>query len=163
MRKQVFFGGLLVAMSLLMISCEKTVVNNNNWQIVDCYIGYDYNSRWRYTSETPEFQYSNHYYFAGCDISQLSSFIFTDGNVQVYLVEKNSQGKEMQRPLPFSRHREIFNDEGEKTALYTETYDYFYGVGWIEFNYTASDFAYEDSQGVLDQPEPQQFRVVMTW
>jgi len=157
-------GSLLSMLTILMAvmsSCTKTeVVNTTNWQIVDCNIGY---SQWRYTGDDGGAQYDNHYYYAGYNIAQLSNFIFTDGNVQVYLVEKNSNGEEMQRPLPFSRHHETW--KGDTTLTYTETYDYFYGVGWIEFNYTASDFAYEYSHGTEPacHPDSKQFRVVMTW
>jgi len=160
MKKQVFFAFILLAMGCMMSSCKQEVVNNTNWQIVDCNIGY---SQWRYTGDEGGAQYANHYYYAGYNISQLSSFIFTDGNVQAYLIEKNSAGENTQRPLPFSRHHETW--VGDQKYVYTETYDYFYGIGWIEFNYTASDFAYEDSHGTAPDchPDGKQFRVVLTW
>jgi len=161
MKKEMFFGGLLVVIGFLMSSCEQRVVNYTNWQIVDCYVGYNEYTKWEYASDAPEYQYSNHYFWNKYSIPQLSSFVFTDGNVQVYLMRKNAYGEETQQPLPFTRHYESFI--GDSAAYYTETYDYLYGVGWIEFNYTASDFKYEDSQGEMDRPEPQHFRVVLTW
>jgi len=155
-----YIGGVLCIIGMLLTSCEKTVVNTTNWQIVDCNVGY---SQWRYTGdESGSIQYANHYFYAGYDISQLSSFIFTDGMVQAYLIEKNSYGEDVQRPLPFTRHKEAWDSLGHCTQ-YTETYDYFYGVGWIEFNYTASDFKYEESAGLIDRPESKLFRVVLQW
>jgi len=158
--KKVFYVGWAFLMAM-MCSCTKTeVVNNSNWQIVDCNVGY---SQWRYTGDNAgQLQYANNYYYAAYDISQLTSFIFNSGNVQAYLIEKNSYGEETQRPLPFTRHKEEWNEQGDKFT-YTETYDYFYGVGWIEFNYTASDFEYEKSGGIQYRPTDKQFRVVMTW
>jgi len=158
----------LVILLTGMSSCTKTeVVNNNNWQIVDCSISY---SQWRYLGDDTRVQYNNNYYYAGYNLSQLTQDIFKDGNVQVYMVEKSkATGEEMQRPLPFTKHFETWN--GDTTLFHTETYDYFYGVGWIEFNYTASDFAYEDSRGTeyrpgIDEygnPIDTQFRIVFTW
>jgi len=161
MKKSILIGSLLCVMGLMMSSCTKTeVVNTANWKIVDCNVGY---SQWRYTGDDKGGkQYANNYFYASFDLSQITSFIFTDGNVQVYLVEKNSYGEETQRPLPFTRHKEAWDSLGNCTQ-YTETYDYFYGVGWMEFNYTASDFKYEDFEGLKDRPEGKNFRVVLTW
>lgn len=159
--KKSYLLGVLVLLMAGLSSCEKTtIVESPNWKIVDCNVG---RSQWSYTGdESGSLQFANNYFYAGFDLSQLNKTIFNDGNVQVYLVEKNSRGEEMQRPLPFSRHIEEWGEEGNQLT-YTETYDYFYGIGWIEINYTASDFAYEESWGIQFRPDSKQFRVVMTW
>jgi len=150
---------LLVGMS----SCTKTQnVYLNNRQIVTCDVGY---SQWRYTGDEGMAQYDNNYYYCAYDVAQLTSAIYKDGSVQVYLVETNSRGEEYKHPLPFSRQKELINEQGEPYYYFTETYDYLYGNGWVEFNYTASDFAYEKQKGLDPQcrPESKRFEVVLTW
>jgi len=164
--RKIYVFGLLAMMMAGMSSCTQTkVVDSTNWKIVDCNIGY---SQWRYTGdEAGSEQHANNYYYAAYNVPDLSKFIFTDGNVQVYMVYTNSYGEEVQRQLPYVNHCETFIKEGStiKTLYYTETYDFIYGNGWVEFDYRVSDFAYEDSYGTDPDchPKAMKFRVVMTW
>ncbi|MBQ0137417.1 MAG: collagen-like protein [Bacteroidales bacterium] len=137
-----------------------------NWKIVDI----DVNAGdWIYTQDTDpsRYQWDNNYFYAGYDVSSLTQFIFTTGMVHAYIIYNNGF-EDVQRPLPFTQHKEVFvvDAEGnEQRIFYTETYDYVYGIGWVEFNYHASDFAYEDG-AVMDpatKPTAKQFRLVMTW
>jgi hypothetical protein len=57
------------------------------------------------------------------------------------------------------RHYEELLSNG-KWNYFTETVDCMYGVGWVEFNYRASDFAYEDDVNI--NPTDMDFTIVVT-
>ena len=61
--------------------------------------------------------------------------------------------------LPYVRHYEELLSDGT-WHYYTETVDCMYGPGWVEFNYRASDFAYEDNVNI--NPTSMQFSIVIT-
>jgi len=152
-----------------MSSCNNspTIIQGAQWKIADCKVDtFGSDTGWQYTYYTDyrPSMYNNNYYYVKYYIPDLSEFVFMDGNVQCYLIEDIGYNEKMQRQLPFTRHKEII-DHDTVVGYYTETYDCVYGVGWVEFNYIASDFAYEGSLGKqkITQPNPCTFRVVMTW
>ncbi|MBQ0154370.1 MAG: hypothetical protein KBS70_06260 [Bacteroidales bacterium] len=175
MRKYVFMlVAIVAAMSLSSCKGDKGDPGlGMNWKIIDIPA---YDVVWDYTNwVNPIYQdpYVENYYYATFDIPSLSAYIFDKGAVHAYLIYKNDYNDEIQRPLPFTQHRETWvtvdTEDGLQDQLlrYTETYDYVYGVGCVEFNYRASDFSYEDSLDPLHDPgvipQPQHFRLVFNW
>lgn len=168
MKKYVFMlAAMVAAMSLTSCKGEKGDPGMNvEWKIVDINVNAN---DWSYTQDTDPSrgQWDNNYFYVGYDVPSLTKFIFTDGTVHAYVIYYNGK-EDVQRPLPFSQHKEAFvvDAEGnEQRIFYTETYDYVYGMGWVEFNYRASDFAYEDG-AVMDpdtKPTAKSFRLVFNW
>lgn len=121
--------------------------DGTNWKIADLDV-----DKWDYTNFS-----DNNYFFAKYDVPALSSYVFTDGNVQVYLVENNSQ-----RVLPFVRPQyEILSDK--TLNFFTRTIDAHFGIGWVQVEVRDSDFEYEVPESQIPDPNPMKFRVVMTW
>ncbi len=65
----------------------------------------------------------------------------------------------MQHLLPYSRHYEEQRTDGTWN-YYTETIDCVFGIGWVEFDFSSSDFAYEDNLNI--NPLGMDFRIVIT-
>lgn len=122
-----------------------------NWKIAELDV-----TNWDYTGDLPEFKgQGNNYYFAKFDVPALTSYVFTDGNVQVYLVENNKQ-----HVLPFVRHQyEFINDS--TINFFTRTIDAHFGIGWVQVDLRDSDFEYEVDETIV--PGAMLFRVVMTY
>lgn len=114
---------------------------------------------WQYTNYTENGSpYANNYFYCVIDMPEISSFVYDKGEVNVYRVFKKNTRDEFKHILPDVLHCEdIINNQ---TFLYTTTVDCIYGVGWVEFNYRASDFAYE--QNLEINPESMDFTVVIT-
>ena len=120
-----------------------------NWTIFELDV-----DQWDYTNFAAP-NNNNNYFFAKFDVPALTSFIYSDGNVQVYLVENGSQ-----HVLPFVRHQyEIVDD---KYNFFTRTIDAHFGVGWVQIDLRDSDFEYEVDSSIPD-PKAMKFRVVMTY
>ena len=120
-----------------------------NWKIVDVNV-----SQWDYS------QYSdNNYFFAKFSVPALTSFVFTDGNVQAY-VYLSENGETIQHPLPYTLPKEDIDNQGNP-YFYTEVVDFVYGVGWVQFEVRATDFAYEVNPQI--NPAKMDFRIVMTY
>lgn len=137
-----------------------------NWRIIDIPV---HDADWIYTYDTDEYraQRDNNYFYAWYNVPALDDFIFTEGSVHAYVIYSNG-AEDIQRPLPYVTHNEAFvtDEEGnEQPYFFTETYDFAYGVGWVEFNYRASDFAYEDDipMDPAMRPTPMKFRLVLNW
>jgi len=165
MKKQVIFVGMLFVIGFMMSSCEKTTyVNNIEWKIYDCNANIN---NWQYSFDTDIYpsQYNNNCYFSKFEIPALTSFVFNDGNVQCYMMDPYATGSETQCALPFTKHIEVIENGVPTGHYYTETYSCVYGIGWVEFDYVASDFAYEDEYGRKPdyKPQPCTFRVVLQW
>ena len=126
-----------------------------NWRIADLNV-----DQWDYTGDLKEFQgQGNNYFFAKFDVPALTNYVYTDGNVQVYLVENGAQYQ-----LPFVRHQyEILNDG--TYLFFTRTIDAHFGVdskgGWVQIDLRDSDFEYEVDATI--NPAAMKFRVVMTY
>lgn len=129
--------------------------DGTNWKIVDISVPV---SKWTYTNfDDGGF---NNYYYSRWAVPELTSFVFTDGNVQGYIYLK--EGDELiQHDLPYVLHKEVVNDQGQQTNVYTTTVDFVYGVGWVQLEVRDSDFEYEVDTSI--KPGAMDFRIVMTW
>ena len=90
---------------------------------------------------------------------EITSSVFNDGEVQAYIVYDKHSSQAFKHLLPYVRHYEELLANGTWN-YYTETVDCVYGVGWVEFNYRASDFAYEDNVNI--NPNDMDFTIVLT-
>lgn len=123
-----------------------------NWKIADFEVGTQAQP-WDYSNFT-----DNNYYFAKFNVPALTSFVFTDGNVNGYIY-MTENGQQIQHSLPYVLHKYVV--DGENTYYYTETVDFVYGVGWVQIEVRDSDFAYEDNTSIV--PDVMKFRIVMTY
>ena len=123
-----------------------------NWKIAEFEAGTQ-SSPWDYSEYD-----NNNYYFAKFNVDALSSFVFTDGNVNGYIV-LTENGQEIQHSLPYVLHKYVI-ENGEK-IFFTETVDFVYGVGWVQIEVRDSDFAYEDNVEIV--PDVMKFRIVLTY
>ncbi|MBO4577291.1 MAG: hypothetical protein J5688_01140 [Paludibacteraceae bacterium] len=120
-----------------------------NWKIADLEV-----KQWDYSNFS-----DNNYYFAKFDVPALTSFVFTDGNVNGYIYLKEN-GETIQHSLPYVLHQYEVAEDGT-TYFYTRTVDFVYGAGWVQIEVRDSDFAYEDNVNIV--PDPMNFRIVMTY
>jgi hypothetical protein len=120
-----------------------------NWKIVDLEI-----TQWDYSGFA-----DNNYFFAKYDVPALTSFVFTDGNVNGYIL-MTENGQQIQHSLPYVLPIEVVDDQGT-AYFYSRTIDFVYGVGFVQIEVRDSDFEYE----VNDQlkPDAMNFRIVMTY
>ena len=101
---------------------------------------------------------SNNYFYCVVDMPEISSYAFDNGEVNVYRVFKKGTREAFKHILPDVLHCEEFS--GSQPIRYTTTVDCIYGLGWLELNYRASDFAYE--QNININPEEMDFTIVIT-
>lgn len=119
------------------------------WKIADLSV-----TQWDYTNYS-----DNNYFFAKFEVPALTSFVFTDGNVNGYIY-MTENGQKIQHSLPYTLHKEEINDQGQ-AYFYTSTIDFVYGVGWVQIEVRDSDFEYEVNTKI--NPDPMDFRIVMTY
>lgn len=100
--------------------------------------------------------YANNYFYCTVDVPEITSAVLKGGNVQIYTVMNDG----MQHVLPYVRHYEEYNATDDVWNYFTETVDAFFGLGWVEFQLTSSDFYYEDH--VEYEPNAMSFRVVIS-
>ena len=141
-----------------------------NWKIVDIDV---LEADWEYgvaaEAENPDEQYNNHYFFKEVEVPALDEFIYLNGNVKCYVIHnynfdapKEIAENEYQRELPYTRHYEkCVNEATNQWEFYTETVDYIFGIGRVEFHFRASDFKYEEDKSY--KPGNHHFRLVLTW
>jgi hypothetical protein len=111
---------------------------------------------WLYTNWS-----NNNYYYVGLNVSEITERVFDNGEVKAYLVhDRNSLEFARKHALPYVMHKEEFVNQLNDWVFYTETIDFTYGIGWIELNFRASDFAYE--QGVNPNFQDMEFDIVIT-
>ena len=104
---------------------------------------------------------NNNYYYVGLDIPELTTKIFDYGEVKAYLVyDRNNAYYARKHALPYVMHKEEWVEDINDWCFYTETFDFTYGIGWIELNFRVSDFAYE--LGVDPNLSDMEFDVVIT-
>ena len=142
---------LLLLPLLSMISCGNSYTYNGF--TVKSYDVHVSANDWQYT-DLP----SNNYFYCVVDMPEISSYVFDNGEVNVYRVFKKGTRETFKHILPDVLHCEEFS--GSQTILYTTTVDCIYGPGWLELNYRASDFAYE--QNININPEAMDFTIVIT-
>jgi hypothetical protein len=87
---------------------------------------------------------NNNYYYVGLNVPELTSNVFNRGEVKAYLVyDRHDVYNARKHALPYVMHKEEFDVAQRDWVFYTETFDFTYGIGWVEFNFRMSDFAYE--------------------
>lgn len=149
---------LLLLPLLSMISCGNSYTYNGfTVKSYDVHVSAD---DWQYTNYTSNGSpYANNYFYCLVNMPEITSSVFNDGEVQAYIVYNKHSSQAFKHLLPYVRHYEELLDNGVWN-YYTETVDCTYGVGWVEFNYRASDFAYEDD--VKINPTDMDFTIVLT-
>ena len=109
---------------------------------------------WKYSN-----QGNNNYFYAGVDVPEITSAVFEKGEVKAYLVkDRDDSYYARKHALPYVMHKEEYINDN--WIFWTETVDFTYGKGWVEFNFRASDFAYEEDVNI--NPEAMEFDVVIT-
>lgn len=139
----------IAAMLLSLNSCREVIVQENtNFRIVDLDVPA---SAWaEYTSNDG----LNRYYMAEFDIPELTEKVCRDGIVCCYYVDDN--GKEtVQCVLPYTRHYQDVNDNGE-LIFWTTTTDYEFYTGHLNIYFTSNDFA-------PVPPDGMKFRLTLIW
>ncbi len=115
---------------------------------------------WQYTQEGSSDQFNNNYFYAGVEMPELTADVFDRGEVKAYLVlDRQNQSKARKHLLPYVLHVEeqYYGD----WIFYTQTIDFTYGIGWAEFNFRMSDFAYEEDEYI--NPVGMEFDIVITY
>lgn len=103
---------------------------------------------------------NNNYFFADVDVPEIPESVFDNGLISVYRVFDFYGMDASQIELPYVRLKEECIGD-DQWVFYTEEVDYEFGIGWMRFYYTLSDFFYELDGSVI--PEPMQFRCVMMY
>lgn len=114
---------------------------------------------WQYTNYEGS-PFNNNYFYAVVDMPEITRSVFDRGEVTAYVVYDGNTSNACKHVLPYVRHYEE-QLTGGTWNYYTETVDCLYGPGWVEFNYRASDFAYEDNVNI--NPLSMQFSIVITY
>lgn len=109
---------------------------------------------WQYTNQS-----NNNYFYSGVDVPEITSSVFEYGEVKAYLVKDRGDNYYARKhALPYVIHKEEYLNGN--WIFFTETVDFTYGKGWVEFNFRASDFAYEENLSI--NPEAMEFDIVIT-
>ena len=147
MKKSLF---LVFISSMFLVGC--TSVNNGaTIQTISVVVEAH---EWKYTNFT-----DNNYFYAGFDIPAITENVFDRGEVKAYIVyDRLDMDYARKNLLPHTIHKEEWIDT--LRYVYTETVDFTYGIGWVEFNFRASDFAYEDNVSI--HPPAMEFDIVIT-
>ena len=147
MKKSLF---LVFISSMFLVGC--TSVNNGaTIQTISVVVEAH---EWKYTNFT-----DNNYFYAGFDIPAITENVFDRGEVKAYIVyDRLDMDYARKNLLPHTIHKEEWIDT--LRYVYTETVDFTYGIGWVEFNFRASDFAYEDNVSII--PPAMEFDIVIT-
>ena len=146
--KKVFFAIILV---FAFSGCTYTTVSDLEMQTIDVHVRA---SDWIY-SDNPA---GNNYFYAVVNMPEITASVFDKGEVQAYRVYDKYTDNAFKHILPDVLHvKEVSNGN---TFFYTTTVDCVYGVGWLEFNYRASDFAYEDNVNIA--PAAMDFSIVVS-
>lgn len=118
-------------------------------------------NEWSYTQQDTTDQFNNNYFYAVVDMPEINKEVFNYGEVKAYAVfDRNSITYARKHLLPYVLHAEEKNVYGE-WVFYTQTIDFTYGIGWAEFNFRMSDFAYEED--VTINPPAMEFDIVITY
>lgn len=113
-------------------------------------------NQWEYTYET-----DNNLYYAQVSLSEITRDVYDVSNVNVYMIYTDAHGKEIQTMLPSVRHYEYYDANQGAYFGYTQTTDFDYWVGGMEFHITNSDFYYNPDN--LNEPGDRTFRIVITY
>ena len=150
--KKIFFFALILCMTSCIITNEgnSSATSGTSLKTITIKVS---ELDWKYTN-----QGNNNYFYVGVDVPEITNTVFNKGEVKAYLVkDRNDSYYARKHALPYVMHKEEYVNVDR--VFYTETVDFTYGIGWVEFNFRASDFAYED---VNINPEAMEFDVVIT-
>lgn len=148
---------LWLLLGIGLTGCTFTTVSDVEMETINVYVSAD---DWQYTDYTQNNSpFANNYFYATVKVPQITTSTFTEGEVKAYVVYDRNTPNVSKHILPYVRHYEELLSGGN-WHYYTETVDYMYGPGWVEFNYRASDFAYEDD--VTINPVGMYFTIVIT-
>ena len=150
MKKILFF--LLVSCMVSCINNSSTNINGTTLKTINVSVPA---SKWQYSNLG-----NNNYFYAFVEVPEITKTIFDKGEVKAYLVQDRHDNYYARKNLlPYVMHKETTDLNGD-WIFYTETVDFTYGIGWVEFNFRASDFAYELNTAI--NPEGMEFDVVIT-
>ena len=153
MKKILFF----VLMCCTLVSCDYEVVGA---RLKTVRVKVDANE-WFYTQQGNDDKFNNNYFYAAVEMPEITEEVFDYGEVKAYAVfDRNSLTYARKHLLPYVLHVEEPTNTGE-WLYFTETYDFTYGIGWAEFNFRTSDFAYEDNVNI--NPPAMDFDIVITY
>lgn len=153
---------LLSLLSILFAACvnNPTYIEQNGATLQTIKVKVNENE-WGYTQQGDNDQFNNNYFYAVVDMPEITRTVFDHGEVKAYIVyNRSSLSKARKHLLPYVLHKELLGDDG-KWSYFTETYDFTYGIGWAEFNFRTSDFAYEDNINI--NPPAMEFDIVITY
>jgi hypothetical protein len=151
MRKTFF----LLAILLMMTGCYDT--NSPMLKTISVRVKAN---EWQYTQQGVNDQFNNNYFYAGFNVPEITARAFDYGEVKAYLVKDRMNATNARKHLlPYVMHKEEMVDG--QWIYFTETVDFTYGIGWVEVNFRASDFAYEDNVNI--NPPAMEFDIVITY
>ncbi len=118
-------------------------------------------SEWQYTQQGTSDQFNNNYFYAVVDMPEITEQVFDYGEVKAYVVyDRMDYYYARKHLLPYVLHVEEPTDEGD-WLFYTQTIDFTYGIGWAEFNFRMSDFAYEENTTI--NPSDMEFDIIISY
>ena len=155
MKKILFF----VLACIALVSCNTTtIIDGSTLKTIRVTVKA---ADWQYTQQGHDDQFNNNYFYAGVDVPEITEEVFDYGEVKAYVVYDRMDLKYARKHLlPYVLHVEEPTNTGE-WLYFTETYDFTYGIGWAEFNFRTSDFAYEDNVNI--NPPAMEFDIVITY
>lgn len=149
---------LVFSIALVVVGCNLTHVDQDSATLKTIKIKVRA-KEWLYTQQGNDDQYNNNYFYAVVNMPEITENVFDYGEVKAYAVfNRNSPTYARKHLLPYVLHVEEPTNTGD-WLYFTETYDFTYGIGWAEFNFRTSDFAYEDNVNI--NPPAMEFDVVI--
>ena len=149
---------LVFSIALVVVGCNLTHVDQDSATLKTIKIKVRA-EEWLYTQQGNDDQYNNNYFYAVVNMPEITENVFDYGEVKAYAVfNRNSPTYARKHLLPYVLHVEEPTNTGD-WLYFTETYDFIYGIGWAEFNFRTSDFAYEDNVNI--NPPAMEFDVVI--
>ncbi len=149
---------LVFSIALVVVGCNLTHVDQDSATLKTIKIKVRA-KEWLYTQQGNDDQYNNNYFYAVVNMPEITENVFDYGEVKAYAVfNRNSPTYARKHLLPYVLHVEEPTNTGD-WLYFTETYDFIYGIGWAEFNFRTSDFAYEDNVNI--NPPAMEFDVVI--
>ena len=105
------------------------------------------------------------YFIANVDVPEITEKAFDEGRVKMYRVYDFKTKNPVQMEIPYVLNHEAFVGETPTTDgywwFYNECVYYEFGIGYVNFIYTVSDFDYEIDETFV--PEAMQFRLVVMY
>ena len=155
MKKILFF----VLACIALVSCTTTtIIDGSTLKTIRVTVKA---ADWQYTQQGNDDQFNNNYFYAGVDVPEITEEVFDYGEVKAYVVYDRMDLKYARKHLlPYVLHVEEPTVD-DNWLFYTQTIDFTYGIGWAEFNFRMSDFAYEEDVNI--NPSAMEFDIVITY